>query len=375
MRSSLAPVLLVAVLGLGACTAPKSFVVVSMRSAESTPIRDVKEVEVSVKQGTTLSVTLTYPPPSGVASITIDQMTKTDLSVNFTGGQTGTVTMSFVLRNAAHCTVGVGSTTAVIKSGSTATTGVDIFPTFSCTDGGAPDAGGADGGVLFNGCDPVEPLCGGGKTCQVNCDTHMGECITGGTGGHGAACMKNNNCMPGTQCFDYAGAGCPNVKLCLRFCSNDDQCQVASGPADGGAGDGGGAGAAVGTRSVCAGPVQCGAITTGYRTCTFACDPRLTSLQSSGCPTGLSCLVVGSMDQVDCACPEKTRTGADGALCVTSSDCAPGYVCNSMGGAQKCRAVCRCDADGMMCKSSANDCADGKSCTALTNDTKFGVCL
>jgi hypothetical protein len=365
---------LMALIGLGACSAPKSFVVVTMRSAEATPIRDVKEVEVTVKQAPSFSVTLTYPPPSGMASITIDQNTKTDLSVDFTGARSGTVTMSIDVRNTAGCVVGHGSTTAVIKRGGVATTGVDLFPTFNCTDGGAP--GNDGGGVIFNGCDPVSPVCGGGKTCQVNCDTHMGECISGGTGGHGSVCMKNNNCAPGTQCFDYAGAGC-NVKLCLRFCNDDKQCQVATQPADGGADAGGaevGGGAAVGTRSVCAGPVACGQVTTGYHTCTFGCDPRATAVAASGCPAGLACLIVGSMDQVDCACPETTRKGTDGATCVSSTDCAPGFICNMMSGAQRCRAVCRCDADGMKCNA-PNDCADGKTCSALTNDTTFGVCL
>src|SRR5262249_22405668 len=241
-------------------------------------------------QGTTLSTTLTYPAPS----ITIDQVTKNDLSVSFTGARSGTVTMSFALRNSTGCTVGIGSTTAVIKMGNVATAAVDIFKSPSCNlpDGGTP----LEDGATFPGCDPVMPLCGGGKTCQVNCATRLGECIMGGQGGHGSACMKNNDCMPGTQCFDYSGAGC-NVKLCLRFCNDNSQCEVAQ--PDGGTNDGGGAeagAAAVGTHSICAGPVQCMGVATGYHTCTFACDPRLAVTQASGCPTGLSCLVVGNMD-------------------------------------------------------------------------------
>jgi len=238
-----------------------------------------------------------------------------------------------------------------------------------------------DGGVIpsgdaapFRGCDPVAPLCGGGKTCQVNCDTRMGECITGGTGVRGSACTNNNNCMPGTQCFDYASAGC-DVKLCLRFCNDDNGCLASA--ADGGAGDGGGAemgGAAVGTRSVCAGPVQCMGVATAYHTCTFACDPRQTATAASGCPAGLACLIVANMDQVDCGCAEKTRTGTDGVNCTSSTQCAPGYVCNMLGNSQKCRAVCRCDASGMTC-TAPNTCANSKTCSALMNDTTFGACL
>jgi hypothetical protein len=121
--------------------------------------------------------------------------------------------------------------------------------------------------------------------------------------------------------------------------------------------------------------VQCGGVATGYHTCTFACDPRLASAAKSGCPTGLACLVVGNMDQVDCACPESTRKGTDGTNCTTSAECAPGYICNMMGGTQKCRAVCRCDANGMTCMAQTNECTDNRTCTALTNDTTFGVCL
>ena len=136
-------------------------------------------------------------------------------------------------------------------------------------------------------------------------------------------------------------------------------------------------GAGVGTRSVCQGPVQCGTLVTGYHTCTFGCDPRQSAIaeKTTGCPTGLACLIVGNMDQVDCTCAEKTRTGTDGADCTGGAQCAPGFICNMMGGTQKCRAVCRCDANGMAC-TAPNDCtAMGRTCTALTNDTIFGACL
>jgi hypothetical protein len=80
------------------------------------------------------------------------------------------------------------------------------------------------------------------------------------------------------------------------------------------------------------------------------------------------------MDQVDCAFPEATRKGTDGADCTNSAQCAPGFVCNMMAGAQKCRAVCRCDAVNMAC-TAPNDCGGGRTCSALTNDTIFGACL
>lgn len=358
---------------MAACSSPKSFFVLNLVSATPTPIVGVTEVVVDVSQGPSFTKRLTYPPPAGKDSLTIDMVTVTSLSVSFSGGRSGPVGMVVSLMNADGCRVGVSTATLNIVMGSVFSAKIPVDADHTCdfVDGGLPDGSSSE---VFPGCDPVTPQCGAGKTCQVNCGTHKGECITGGLGAPGTPCTKNDNCMPGTQCFDYAGSGC-NVKLCLRFCNDDNGCH-ASGGTDGGAADGGadGGGTVSGTRSLCAGPVQCGGVTTGYHTCTFACDPRQVATTFSGCPTGLACLVVGNMDQVDCACAEPTRTGTDGADCTTSAQCAPGYICNMMGGAQKCRAVCRCDAKDMLC-TAPNDCGGGRTCSALTNDTIFGACL
>jgi hypothetical protein len=219
-------------------------------------------------------------------------------------------------------------------------------------------------------------MCPAGDTCQIDCTKGKGECTPGGTGGPGAPCTTNMDCAPGSQCFDYSATGC-GVKICLRFCNEDSQCP-ASGSTDGGAAsDGGADSSGVPTKSVCQGVVPCGTVATAYHTCTFGCDPRAAAITANAtrCPTGLSCLVVGNMDQVDCACPEATRKGTDGADCAAGADCAPGFICNMMGGTQKCRAICRCDAtQGMTC-TPPDDCTGGKGCTALTNETTFGVCL
>jgi hypothetical protein len=81
------------------------------------------------------------------------------------------------------------------------------------------------------------------------------------------------------------------------------------------------------------------------------------------------------MDQVDCACPEATRIKQAGEDCTRASDCAPGLICSLMGSTQKCRAVCRCDAQGSACAANRNDCPGTTTCTALTNDTLYGACL
>ena len=393
MRSSarlLALPLLLGLLGAAACSSPsKSYVALTLSTVDPTPIKDILEVVVTVTQGAALTKTLTYRPPSDAGSITIDQVTKTDLSVSFSGAQSGTIGLAVEVRDDRGCTIGAGSTTAIIRKGDIATAAVGLVVENSC----AEDGGVVPTGDAFPGCDPATPVCTVAiETCQVNCDKRVGECVMGGTGAPGSTCKTNADCAPGSQCFDYTSTGC-GVKVCLKFCNDDNACGTshvadagAANPdaaSDGAAGPGdAGAPAAapastVGTHSQCLGPVECaGGIVTAYHTCTFACDPRASAAtaHTTGCPTGLSCLVVASMDQVDCACAESTRKGVDGAPCTGSVDCAPGFICNLMGAARTCRAVCRCDAQGMTCAAD-NECAGGKSCAALTNDTTFGVCL
>jgi hypothetical protein len=400
-----------AALGLGvtSCRSPsKSFIILTLRSADPAPIAGVTEVVVVATQVPTLSKTLIYPPIDA-ATLTIDQVTRTDLSVSFSGGQSGTVSLDVQARNAAGCTIGEGATTALIRKGDVATASVDLGVANDCS---AADGGTDAQGDSFPGCDPATPMCATAtQTCQVNCTKRVGECVAGGTGAPGASCSTNADCAPGSQCFDYSGTGCA-VKVCLRFCNDDGMCGTgssgsdagtagdagamsvadagAAAPADAGAADAGAADApadaakapaaagpaAVGAQSFCQGPVECDGVATAYHTCTFACDPRpaAVSNNSTGCPKGLACLVVGNMDQVDCACAEPTRTGMDGASCTGSVDCAPGYICNLMGDARTCRALCRCNSNLMNC-TVGNECTGGKLCSALANDTTFGVCL
>ena len=58
---------------------------------------------------------------------------------------------------------------------------------------------------------------------------------------------------------------------------------------------------------------MCPAFLTAYHTCTFNCDPRATAAAGrGGCPAGLACVMPAAMDEVDCACPEATRTKLEG---------------------------------------------------------------
>jgi hypothetical protein len=384
-----------AALGAGACSSPQSFVVLSLHAKDPTPISEVTSVVVTVSQSNGSTVahvvkTLTYPT---AAPLQINQVQTVDLSVGFSSGQSGTVIFTVDAKDTRGCTIGHSDTpsqTQIFKGG---TVKLDV------TIAVANDCASADGGVApsvdaFPGCDPVSPVCGANMTCQVNCDKKVGECTPGGGGGAGSVCRTNADCMPGTQCFDYTSTGCA-VKLCLRFCNDDNGCQAGSGSDAGApaANDAGGvsdgatdapasevataASTAGNPPSACVGPVQCGGAATHYRTCSFSCDPRQTAVaaRTSGCPTGLSCLVVGNMDQVDCACPDATLIGDEGADCAGASKCKPGLICNVMGATHQCRALCRCDARAGTCTAHQNDCPTGKSCAVLTNDTRFGVCL
>ena len=365
-----------------ACSKPKSFIVLTLRSAELTPITGVTAVVVTVKQGTSLSMTLTYPPKDG-QPLTLDQSDTNDLSVSFAGARSGAVDLTVSAKNAAGCTIGFLSLSVPIRQGGVTPVTVDLAPQNDCSavDGGVDVDGGGGGGDVFPGCNPVTPACMiNGDTCQVNCTTHSGQCTPGGKGAPGTICTANSDCAPGSQCFDYSTTGCA-VAVCLRFCDDAHGCSAraadAGVAADAGGSDGGGAASAAGTQSVCEGVVSCDGKATAYHTCTFACDPRASAVtaHTSGCPTGLSCLVVGNMDQVDCACPGSSLKGKDGDPCVMGgAQCGPGFVCNMMGGDSTCRAVCRCDATGMTCTAPNSECGD-KVCSALTNDTTFGVCL
>ena len=179
----------------------------------------------------------------------------------------------------------------------------------------------------------------------------MGRCVPGGAKGPGETCASNSDCSPGTQCFDF---GCATTtRVCLKFCAQDDACAAMTN--------------ATGT-STCRDPVYCPAVTT-YKTCGFACDPRGTA--TAGCPTGLNCFLfqdpAGGQDSPSCGCPAATRVGVDGATCASSNDCAPGFLCDQMAGAQVCRKLCK--------MASPTDCTGGQGCAPLTNNTVFGVCI
>jgi hypothetical protein len=360
-----------ALLAAAGCSSPESYVVLSLTSATTTPITGVVNIEVDVSNGISSMRTLTY----AAHGATVDQTMVNTLSVGFSGSETGSITFNVKALDNLGCIIGAGGVRTDIKKGNTVTAPVMLSAGLDCThtDGGAPEV--ADGSAL-PGCDPLNPqstaagvtTCGGTQTCQVDCTppdagAPRNECITGGTGPAGTVCNTNADCQPGTQCFNYSNTGC-NVKLCLRFCGSDADCAPV------GAGGGG-------PGSFCQGPVMCPTFLTAYHTCTFNCDPRATAAASrGGCPGGLTCLMPGDHDEVDCACAELTRTKTEGATCTTAADCAPGLICNRMNGSMTCRSICRCDANASgACSATANDCPTSTTCHAVTNNTIYGICL
>jgi hypothetical protein len=373
-RGLLAAALLAAA-AAGGCHPRQSFIVVTVESVDATPIDDVADLQVTVANGDT--TTLTYPAPNRVP-LTITGTpdprtgkTGTTLSVSFSPSRSDDATIQVAARDPGLCIVGLGSATAPIKIDGVGGLTVQLAHTRICpppdagvnapmdAQGTLPPDAGSDGPlsatkVIFPGCDPIGASCGAQSSCAVACAQQQAICVAAGDAGAASVCAASSDCAPGTQCFTYTGPSCA-VSACLRFCASDADC----GP---------------GTGSLCRGTVPCaaaagsGSIVTGYHTCTLACDPR--GAATAGCPAGLHCFVVGDGDQVDCACTEASRTGVEGGGCARGSDCAPGLICNTLDTASTgiCRAICQRSLGDA-------DCPAGRTCTALRGDTIYGACL
>ncbi len=343
--------------GLG-CSSPQSYIVLLLESS-STPIADIAQITVVVSQGTTEMRTLTYPASNlavvnkSDANVDLEMGT---LSVSFSGNQVGDVKFVVTALDTRGCAIGSGAALISIIKGATNEGIVFLAPEEKCTgDGGAPDL---PPDSSFPGCDPSGLSCPATESCQIDCQARSNVCVAAGTGTAGGACTSTTACAAGAQCFDYSSLGC-GTQLCLRFCATDADCAAL--------GDGG-----VGPGSFCRDPVACGGVTIAYHTCTFSCDPTAAAATAAhtGCPAGLACVLQSSMDHVDCACPQSTRTGRENALCTSTAQCAPGFLCE-----QTCRAVCRCDASNGAC-TAPNDCPTaGTTCTVVPNQTIYGVCL
>ena len=224
-------------LGAG-CSEPESFIVLSLRTTNPTPIDNVAQIQVQVSGSR--SRTLVYE----AHGMSINQTEVKTLSVGFSHGETGNVTFTVDLLNNLGCSIGNGKVTQEIKKGNTVEATVSLAAGLDCSiaDGGTPEV---PPGSTLPGCDPVNPQapdggsgndagsaadggvlsCTSTQTCQVDCTppnnaAPRNECVPGGTGAPGTACNTNADCQPGTQCFNYTSTGCA-VKLCLRFCNTN----------------------------------------------------------------------------------------------------------------------------------------------------------
>jgi hypothetical protein len=353
-------------LWLFGCSSPQSFVVLALQSASPTPLVDVAQLTVVVSRGTTEMKTLSYEA-SDLTIVADADTSGGTLSVSFSGGETGDITFDVTALDPQGCAIGHGAAIVTIRKGAVNEGIVALTAEQACA-ADAADAADAEtdtasgSGAEFPGCDPARPVCAAKQTCQVECVASKNECVTGGAASAGAACQSNADCPLGTQCFDYTSIGCA-AKICLRFCDGDGDCAAVG---HGGPGPG----------SFCIEPVVCAGSPTAYHTCSFNCDPTAAAAAADdvGCPSGLACLMP-ALDRADCACPEKTRTGREGAGCTSAAGCAPGLICDAQGGALSCRPVCRCDATNGSCATTTNDCPTaGTHCTPVTGQTIYGIC-
>jgi len=377
---------------LVACSSD-SFLVVKMVAPAGKTVDNVAFIEVTASNASgRMTPLLQFRHASGGTPVVValDDSIGKDFSLQFTSGERGPVSLVVSAFSPSCGCVAEGAVNQVpINRGGTANTQVTMFATTTCTNactalggtggtgaggatggqgaggqggtgatgttggrggnaGSGPATGGAGGtGMTFPGCDPaVASSCSAGQTCFVNCATHTGMCVPGGSTPPGGTCNGNEDCAPGSQCFEF---GC-NVKVCIAFCSSDAQCASSTG-----------------AGSLCIDPVVCSDVTTSYKNCSSVCDPRGTGTQ--GCAAGLNCFLFsnprGGEDVPDCSCAGAGRVG-EGQSCTTSNDCVAGTVCHTNGNNRVCR---------QLCKQGGTDCGSGKSCRMVTNSTIYGVCM
>ena len=424
-------------LSLSSCS-HDSFLVVTLTSGD-TPFAGVSWVDVDVRSGSSFSSpTLSYGVRDPLAFGPAPGVT---LSISFTPSRSGLVDLFVTARDASRKCVGTGTKLgAMIKKGDVAAVSVELRHDCPDGDGGqVPDAAVPDGAVTFSGCDPAMPAtaCASGQTCFVNCTSQMGMCVVGGSKGPGERCVSNNDCMPGTQCFDYSNVtGCAaGTRICLKFCANDAMCSPGNGPgADGGvsgaggggrggggapgpntgagggagspAGVGGSSGGAAGSTSGSTGAAggttsagAAGASVMFSRETTLAAPPS--SLTPSACrnPVACSSALVTSYRTCSFSCDPRvpaTSGCPTGLMCFLYRDPLTGKDNPDCG----CSEPARVKTDGMACvapdecapghvcnmmsgtltcrrlcqMNSPGDCPSPKTCQLLTG-TAFGVCL
>jgi hypothetical protein len=161
----------------------------------------------------------------------------------------------------------------------------------------------------------------------------------------GAAC---GSCAAGEVCA--LSHGVRDVNICRQPCQIDGDCQQATFPG--------------GLAPFCE-----GATAMAQGSCSLSCNPVNATVGANGCGAGLACYAIsdrtrpsGTVIISDCIPP---GSGASGAFCNETTDCAPGLLCVNVLLSQ-CYPVCNL-ADGI--------CPAGTTCTQfLTVSSQFGFC-
>jgi hypothetical protein len=327
------------------CSSDKSFALVSVLSTAG-QFNDVSQLLVDVENGSYQDF-LTYPKVP-MATYRFDNIAPLTFSVSFRSSHSGPLTVKVTTLDATGANTGYGTGTAdidrdnVTKVTVLVTRGAPTPPRVDAGADGPRDAGKQD---LGPPCDPTAAAtaCGSGKTCIVGCrrdGTTAGMCVLAGNKPPGAAC--NDDCEQGSECFTFSCESGPQVRSCLRLCSQDSQCG----------------------QGRCSTSVPCLDKPTPFKVCSQPCDPVG---GTSGCAPGLGCyLFEGEIP--DCDCPSSKRTGSDGVACMDSTTCQTGLFCVSTGGTKTCRPLCRL---------AAPQCEAGRTCVKLVTPdySTFGACL
>jgi hypothetical protein len=207
------------------------------------------------------------------------------------------------------------------------------------SDGAGPDA---QGECSRESCGLL-PQCGcdEGEGCYV--DDAVSTCSVAGTATRGELCDEHTDCAPGLACHFFPGL----TGTCEPMCRTDAECPE----------------------------TFCGEL---YPTAPIgACMPPCDVVTGGLCPGDVGCRVARLLTFEDdwrfgpvCGDPSG---GEDGAACLGSTQCAPGYACV----VPRCRNICLLGAEGV--------CPDGRTCTSYTvffpgeepltvDGVEYGIC-
>jgi hypothetical protein len=340
---------------------PTKLIVLRIAPADGMPLGRVASFTVTVmNNGSSRVLTFVHDRNTPLDAAPLN------LGVMVESSESGAVVIVVDALDASDCKLATALVNVVLVDDAVIHAAVALQRLDGCAaDAGTPDDATTpdDGPARFPGCDPVKTACGDDMTCEIRCASKTAACTARGSGFHGTTCASSADCAAGSECVDYAAAGCA-VKVCRRFCAEDVNCPQPI--------------AAALPRNACAVPLACGATPTSTRTCSVSCDPTFATRANgeSSCPDHLDCVLLDP-DHADCACGPRPAPKAEGEACSVTADCALGLVCNLMGATKTCRAICRCSVEDGVCAAVIDGACPkaGTHCAPLTGGTVFGVCV